>query len=130
DDAILHHGVLQEGVAFLQKPFSLGALARKVRDVIEARLLQTCPSSPARGGTVTDRRSSPEKARSAIATCSTPRRASPSACSPGGTTSRRPGSPISSLQASTTWRSSGESGGPAASPFRSPSPTLPPSSST
>ena len=38
DDAILHHGVLQEGVAFLQKPFSLGALARKVRDVIEARL--------------------------------------------------------------------------------------------
>jgi CheY-like chemotaxis protein len=38
DDAILHHGVLEEGVAFLQKPFSLGALARKVRDVIEARL--------------------------------------------------------------------------------------------
>ena len=37
DDAILHRGVLQEGVAFLQKPFSLGALARKVRDVIEAR---------------------------------------------------------------------------------------------
>src|SRR2546425_1245113 len=38
DDAILHHGVLQEGVAFLQKPFSLGVLARKIRDVIEARL--------------------------------------------------------------------------------------------
>ena len=38
DDAILHHGVLEEGVAFLQKPFSLGALARKVREVIEARL--------------------------------------------------------------------------------------------
>jgi hypothetical protein len=37
DDAILHRGVLQEGVAFLQKPFSLGAFARKVRDVIEAR---------------------------------------------------------------------------------------------
>src|SRR5216110_3175322 len=37
DDAILHHGVLEEGVAFLQKPFSLGALARKVREVIEAR---------------------------------------------------------------------------------------------
>lgn len=37
DDAILHHGVLQEGVPFLQKPFSLVALARKVRDVIEAR---------------------------------------------------------------------------------------------
>ena len=37
DDAMLHRGVLQEGVAFLQKPFSLAALARKVRDVIEAR---------------------------------------------------------------------------------------------
>lgn len=37
DDAMLHRGVLQEGVPFLQKPFSLGALARKVRDVIEAR---------------------------------------------------------------------------------------------
>jgi CheY-like chemotaxis protein len=37
NDAILHHGVLQEGVPFLQKPFSLVALARKVRDVIEAR---------------------------------------------------------------------------------------------
>src|SRR2546426_11432688 len=56
DDAILHHGVLQEGVAFLQKPFSLGALARKVRDVIEARLCQTCPSSPTRGGPVPHRR--------------------------------------------------------------------------
>jgi CheY-like chemotaxis protein len=37
DDAILHRGVLQEGVAFLQKPFSLRMLARKVREVIEAR---------------------------------------------------------------------------------------------
>src|SRR4029077_1415508 len=37
DDAILHRGVLQEGVAFLQKPFSLRALARKIRQVIEAR---------------------------------------------------------------------------------------------
>jgi two-component system, cell cycle sensor histidine kinase and response regulator CckA len=37
DDAILHRGVLQQGVAFLQKPFSLRMLARKVREVIEAR---------------------------------------------------------------------------------------------
>jgi two-component system, cell cycle sensor histidine kinase and response regulator CckA len=36
DDAILHHGVLQDGVAFLQKPFSLVALARKIREVIDA----------------------------------------------------------------------------------------------
>jgi len=38
DDAMLHRGVLQEGVPFLQKPFSLDALACKVREVIEARL--------------------------------------------------------------------------------------------
>jgi PAS domain S-box-containing protein len=37
DDATLHRGVLQQGVAFLQKPFSLRMLARKVREVIEAR---------------------------------------------------------------------------------------------
>src|SRR5207244_12453025 len=37
DDAILHRGVLQEGVAFLQKPFSLRSLARNMRPVLEAR---------------------------------------------------------------------------------------------
>jgi PAS domain S-box-containing protein len=36
DDAIVRHGVLEPGVAFLQKPFSLGALARKVRKILDA----------------------------------------------------------------------------------------------
>lgn len=35
DDAVVRHGVLEEGKAFLQKPFSPDALARKVRGVLD-----------------------------------------------------------------------------------------------
>jgi hypothetical protein len=35
DGAIVHHGVLAPGIAFLQKPFSAGVLACKVREVLD-----------------------------------------------------------------------------------------------
>jgi DNA-binding NtrC family response regulator len=35
DDAIVQHGVLDPGTNFLQKPFSPGALALKVREVLD-----------------------------------------------------------------------------------------------
>jgi signal transduction histidine kinase len=37
DEAIVHHGVLRTGAAFLQKPFSPDALVRKVRELLDHR---------------------------------------------------------------------------------------------
>jgi YesN/AraC family two-component response regulator len=35
DDTIVHHGVLDEGTHFLQKPFTTIALTQKVREVLD-----------------------------------------------------------------------------------------------
>jgi len=35
DNAITHHGVLEEGINYLQKPFTVDGLARKVREVLD-----------------------------------------------------------------------------------------------
>ncbi len=36
-NVIVHHGVLEEGIEFLAKPYSLDQLARRVRDVLDGR---------------------------------------------------------------------------------------------
>jgi DNA-binding response OmpR family regulator len=35
DDAIIHHGVLDPGIAYIQKPFAPDVLALKVREVLD-----------------------------------------------------------------------------------------------
>jgi two-component system cell cycle sensor histidine kinase/response regulator CckA len=52
DDSIVRHGVLESGVAFIQKPITPASLTRKVREVLDAGPpAQKTPSPPERGGT-------------------------------------------------------------------------------
>ncbi len=34
-NAIVHHGMLKEGINYIQKPFTVEGLARKVREVLD-----------------------------------------------------------------------------------------------
>ena len=36
EEAIVQHGVLEPGLAFIQKPFTAEALVRRIRDVLAA----------------------------------------------------------------------------------------------
>jgi len=36
DNALLQHGILEQGVYFLQKPFSIEGLTKKVREVLDS----------------------------------------------------------------------------------------------
>jgi PAS domain S-box-containing protein len=43
DDTVFRHGVLEGGVAFLQKPFNLKALSQKIREVLTGKPLADTP---------------------------------------------------------------------------------------
>ena len=36
DDSVVRHGVLESGIAYLQKPFTPDGVARKVREVLDS----------------------------------------------------------------------------------------------
>jgi CheY-like chemotaxis protein len=36
-NTIVHHGVLEDGINYIQKPFTVGALAGKVREVLDKK---------------------------------------------------------------------------------------------
>ena len=48
DDTVVRDGVLDGGVAFLQKPFNLKALAEKIREVLKAEAHPAVPAGGAR----------------------------------------------------------------------------------
>jgi two-component system, cell cycle sensor histidine kinase and response regulator CckA len=49
DDAVVRHGLLAVGRAFIQKPFTPDALTRKVRETLDTLAEEPTPSPPGRG---------------------------------------------------------------------------------
>jgi signal transduction histidine kinase/sensor domain CHASE-containing protein/ActR/RegA family two-component response regulator len=47
DDTVFRHGVLEGGVAYLQKPFNLKAISQKIRDVLSGRVPVEVSPGPA-----------------------------------------------------------------------------------
>ena len=45
ENAIVHHGVLEPGIAFIQKPFRRDTLLRKVREVLDSAEVRNYPGS-------------------------------------------------------------------------------------
>jgi DNA-binding NarL/FixJ family response regulator len=37
ENAIVHHGILNEDVGFLQKPFKVNVMVQKIREVLDSR---------------------------------------------------------------------------------------------
>jgi two-component system cell cycle sensor histidine kinase/response regulator CckA len=46
DDAIGHHGILEPGTHFLQKPFTSDSLLHKIRDILDAARPGASPGIP------------------------------------------------------------------------------------
>jgi CheY-like chemotaxis protein len=36
EDTVAHHGIIEQGIEFLPKPYTLSGLAQRVREVLEA----------------------------------------------------------------------------------------------
>ena len=49
ENTVLQHGKIDVGTRFLQKPFSLKALARKVREILEASEARALATTSSRG---------------------------------------------------------------------------------
>jgi hypothetical protein len=45
DEAIVHHGIVDSHIAFIQKPFSEVALTQKIREVLDVEKLSEVQAS-------------------------------------------------------------------------------------